>query len=266
MTTVRIILVLLLLLAPQLWLQRALAQEQDVDEQQMGRATFQELKAQGEIVSASPLYAVLRPITERIVRVAQPQYQYPIHFYIVHEKSPNAFATAGGNIYVVDSMFYFVHNTEELAGTLCHETSHLIHHDAVRKMSNDDRIGWREFIAAVLLGGDLGTALAISMVGDLDSQHYSRDVEEAADIKGSDTCAAAGYNPWGLVWLFRDFSDLPGTQTPEVLSDHPDDEHRIEALEEHFRKNPATFARFDSDVKSATPLRLPKDRSEKFLT
>jgi Peptidase family M48 len=57
-------------------------------------------------------------------------YNHPFKFYLVHETHPNAFATPGGNIYVVDSLlYYFVKNTEQLAGTLCHEVSHTIHHD-----------------------------------------------------------------------------------------------------------------------------------------
>jgi hypothetical protein len=35
---------------------------------------------------------------------------------------------------VVDSLLYFVKNTEELAGTLCHEVSHTIHRDGVALM------------------------------------------------------------------------------------------------------------------------------------
>ena len=231
----------------------------------MGAQVFQELKDQGEIVVSSPLYDSLRPIARAITRVIQPQYAYPIRFYIVHEKQPNAFAAPGGNIYVVDSLFYFVHNAEELAGTICHETSHLIHHDSVRKMQNDEAIRKREVAATVLLGPSLGTAAASSVIGKLDSLHYSRGEEESADLTGSDTCAAAGFNPWGLVWLFNDFSNANFQTPPEILSDHPDDAHRVAALERHFEQSPATFARFSSNPKTAQPLKLPKNRSEQFL-
>jgi Zn-dependent protease with chaperone function len=47
----------------------------------------------------------------------------------VHETQPNAFSEPGGNAYVTDSMMTFVKNKEELAGVLCHEVSHDIHHD-----------------------------------------------------------------------------------------------------------------------------------------
>src|SRR5271169_859309 len=108
------------------------AQQQNQDEEvQMGQEVFNQLKAKGEIIESSPLYDQLRPIADAITRSAQPRYNHPFKFYLVHETQPNAFATPGGNVYVVDSLLYFVKNTDQLAGTLCHEVSHTIHHDTV---------------------------------------------------------------------------------------------------------------------------------------
>lgn len=235
------------------------------DELQMGAQVFQQLKDQGEIVSSSPLYDKLRPIARAITRVIQPQYAYPIHFYIVHEKQPNAFAAPGGNVYVVDSLFYFVHNTEELAGTICHEMSHLIHHDSVHQMQHDTAIRRREVIGTILLGPSLRSAALTSIIGKLDSLHFSRGEEENADLTGADTCAAANFNPWGLVWLFEDFQGAHMKTPPEILSDHPDNSDRIAALERHFKESPATFARFSSDPKTAKLLKVPKNEVERFL-
>lgn len=241
------------------------ARADDADETQVGAQLFADLKSQGEIVQSSPLYDTLRPIAAAITKVVQPQYQYPIHFYIVHETQPNAFAAPGGNIYVVDSLLYFVKNAEELEGTLCHETSHLLHHDSMDKMKRDDAIRRRAIGATILLGPSIGTILAVKAIGTLDSLHYSREVEEAADLKGSETCAAAGYNPWGLVWLFNDFSQSNLESPPEILSDHPNDDHRVKRLERHFAQNPAMFAKFKNDPASATPLQLPANEAEQFL-
>src|SRR5271165_3403630 len=87
-------------------------------ETELGQAVYDELRDKGEIIESSPLYDSLRPIAEAISRVAQPRYNHPFKFFIVHEPHPNAFATPGGNVYVVDSLLYFVKNTEQLAGTL----------------------------------------------------------------------------------------------------------------------------------------------------
>jgi beta-barrel assembly-enhancing protease len=239
--------------------------QNQIDEVKMGQEVFDELKAKVEIIESSPLYDHLRPISDAITRAAQPRYEHPFKFYLVHEAQPNAFSTPGGNVYVVDSLLYFVKNREELSGTLCHEVSHTIHHDTVTLMEEQQKILEREVGAAVLLGPTAGRLLAIALIGKLHSLSYSRDVEESADLTGSDICAEAGYNPWGLIWLFQDFKNANIGEVPELLSNHPDDEHRIEALKEHFKKNPAVFGKFNPDPKSATPFSVPKDAPVVFL-
>jgi beta-barrel assembly-enhancing protease len=107
--------------------------------------------------------------------------------------------------------------------------------------------------------------LAIKMIGDLHSLAYSRDVESRADVTGSDICAATGYNPWGLVWLFDEFHNADTKKIPQLLSDHPANNTRIETLKAHFRDNPTIFSKFDSRPESATPFAVSKDEAEHFL-
>ena len=234
-------------------------------ELQLGAQVYEELKAKGEIVATSPLYDVLKPIADRITKAAQPRYEHPFHFYLVHEKQPNAFATPGGNVYVTDSLMFFVKNTEQLAGTLCHEVSHTIHHDSVELMEKRRKILLGELTAGVLLGPSISQAAIIALVGKLNSLHYSREAESRADVTGSDICAGANYNPWGLVWLFRDFKNANLGDVPELLSDHPSDTDRVQTLESHFKSNPAVFGGFSPDPKTATPVTLPKDTGETFV-
>src|ERR1700686_4306 len=200
-------------------------------ETELGQAMYAKLKGNVEIIESSPLYDSLQPVAEAISRVAQPRHPHPFKFFLVHESQPNAFATPGGNVYVVDSLLYFVENTEQLAGTLCHEVSHTIHHHTVTLMEKEQRIEKREVGAAILLGPTRAHVLAILLLGKLHSLSYSRDVESRADITGSDVCAATGYNPHGLVWLFQDFQNAKMGQVPQILSDHPGNQNRVEALE-----------------------------------
>ena len=235
------------------------------EEVQMGQEVFNELKAKGEIIESSPLYDQLKPIADAITQAAQPRYNHPFKFYLVHETQPNAFATPGGNVYVVDSLLYFVKNKEELTGTLCHEVSHTIHHDTMELMEKQEKIKRREIGAAVLMGPSRAHILAILLLGKLNSLGYSRGAESRADITGSDVCAQTGSNPWGLVWLFQDFKSASPNEIPQLLSDHPDDQNRIDALKHHFDQNPSVFGKFNPDPKSATPFAVSKDASEVFL-
>jgi predicted Zn-dependent protease len=241
-------------------------QGRDQDEElEMGQEIFNALKANGEIVESSPLYDQLRPIADAITRAAQPQYHHPFKFYLVHEDLPDAYAGPGGNVYVVDSLLYFTANTDELAGTLCHEVSHTIHNDAVAELLEQRKITERETRVAKLLGADRAQRLRIPLIGRLHSLGYSRYVEARADLTGSDICAAAGYNPWGLVWFFRDFENSDLEELPQLLSDHPAFQHRVNLLEWHFRANPWVFGKFSTDPKSARPIAVSQKAPETFL-
>ena len=231
----------------------ALAADQ---EQQIGAQVYADLSKKGEIISHSPLYDTLNPIATRIKTIADPQYQYPFKFILVHEKQPNAFAVPGGNVYVTDSLMQFVKTREELAGVLCHETSHDIHHDVINIMKKQQNVQIGATLLELLVGRGSGLAnAAINMAANIQTLSFSRPVETAADLKGADTCAQAGYNPYGMIWLFERFEKAgTGKGSMEMLSDHPRDDHRIADLENHFAENPQLFGRFAKDVRSGTPL------------
>ena len=240
-------------------------EKQPDDELQLGQEAFKELKAKGEIIESSPLYDLLQPIADAISRAAQSHYNHPFKFYLVHEAQPNAFAVPGGNVFVVDSLLYFVKNTEQLAGTLCHEVSHTIHRDGVALSKKQERILKEELGAAVLVGPTRAHILAIALLGKLGSLGYSRQAESKADLTGSDICAQAGYNPWGLVWLFQDFKNARKGEIPQLLSDHPNDQNRINAVTKHIRDNPSTFAKYTNDRQTATAFTAPKGAPVVFL-
>ena len=122
-----------------------------------------------------------------------------------------------------------------------------------------------EIEAAVLLGPTRAHIIAIALLGKLHSLGYSRDAESNADVTGSDICAEAGYNPWGLTWLFQDFQNADVKQIPQLLSDHPANGTRIQTLEKHFQDNPSTFSNFNRDPKAAHPFSVPKDAPLVFL-
>ena len=242
-------------------MQRDTAHASQDQELTVGQATFDELKARGEIIESSPLYDSLLPVIEPIMRAAQPQYNHPFKVYLVHEAQPNAFATPGGYIYVVDALLYFAKNKEELAGTLCHEIAHTLHHDSMTLLEKEKRLRWREVGGVILVGPTRAHILAIALLGKLHSLLYSRQAEARADLTGADVCAAA----WGLVWLFQEFKDARTTEIPQLLSDHPNDQNRIDALERHFKSDSGVFGRFDPNLRSATPFEAPKRAPEVFL-
>ncbi|HEV2262518.1 MAG TPA: M48 family metallopeptidase [Candidatus Rubrimentiphilum sp.] len=235
----------------------AMAYTQDEQiEMQIGQQEYQQLSQKGEILSSSPYYSILNPIADRIKRIADPQYFVPFHFILVNESQPNAFAVPGGNVYVTTAMMKFVKNKEELAGVLCHETSHDIHHDVLSLYKKDQQLSMYGTLAEILLGrGASGLANSlINLAANLEALHFSRNVEENADQKGAITCAQAGLDPYGLIWLMQAFQSSKMSSPPEILSDHPTDSHRIGALQNEFASDPALFARYNPNVACGTPV------------
>ena len=227
-------------------------------EQQVGQQQYAQLQQQGKIVMSSPDYAILNPIGKRIAAAANGQYFAPFRFILVRDSQPNAFAVPGGNVYVTTAMMHFAQNREELAGVLCHEVSHDIHHDVYNLARKNQNLSIVAGLASLLLGNSRIGQYALGAGAELTSLSFSRPVESAADHKGAYICANAGINPWGMVWLFQRFESKPNGVPLEALSDHPRDDHRIQDLENEFASDPQTFRKFSANVSTATRLTNPR--------
>jgi predicted Zn-dependent protease len=224
-------------------------------EQQVGQQYYQQLQQQGKIVTQSPDYAILNPIAKQISRVADTEYFAPFRFIIVKDTQPNAFSVPGGNVYVTTAMMKFAQNREELAGVLCHEVSHAIHHDVYNLQQKNQNLSLVAGLAGLLVGNSRLGQFVVGTGAQLESLSFSRPVESAADHKGAYMCAESGINPWGMVWLFQRFEGQQEPSNMEMLSDHPNDTHRIADLEAEFRTDPQVFGKYSSNESTATPLR-----------
>lgn len=211
----------------------ATSSQEESWEIQFGQQRYMEYVQRGEIVSPqSPLYRTLDPIGNAIAAVANRQYFAPFHFILLNEQTPNAFSLPGGNVYVTTALLSFLKNRDELAGVICHEVNHDIHHD----------------VYAVFQATQSGRSPQ-----DPNVIAYERAAETNADRAGAYLCAKAGFNPWGMVWNFRQYRQAMGVSN-NGGADHPSDEQREADLVALFQSHKATFGKFNDDVASATPL------------
>ncbi len=229
----------------------------DDQDSSIGQLVYQQLSDAGVIVARpNPLYDVLDPIAKQIKSVADEQYTYPFNFIIIHDTAPNAFAAPGGNVYVTDATFGYVSYREQFTGILCHEVAHDIDHDLVHSIGKDQQL-------ATLIGlvgafsGRVKSARGLyteNLAYALQANNYDLAVEGTADLKGADICAEAGYNPWGMVWLFENAYKGSAGGTMEALSDPISQRHRIAALQAHFAENPQLFGAYPSNGATAKAL------------
>jgi hypothetical protein len=161
-------------------------------------------------------------ILKRLQRFAPeeaPDYQA----YLVEEEDPNAFAIAGGRVYVTTGMLGFVGSDDELAAVIGHEMAHVYKGHCNRKL--------KKLALADSTLGDLGTMAA--NVGLLLTAPFGQPDELEADREGRKLATEAGYRDDGMrKFLKRLEKDegAPGGPLDKMMGSHPFTKERIEYL------------------------------------
>jgi len=197
---------------------------------------------QGRIVSG--IAAKLNPL------VAQ-QYGVPIHYYLTKEVDPDAYSYYGPRVYISTGMVNLAQYREEVAGVLCHESTHVLHHDGTR--SALETHGHNLAVDNLMARHHATFAHLLAIGSNYATLHFTQQQEYAADRGGATLCAAAGLNPWGLVWMLKLFQTQPDYRTSRwsYLQNHPNNQNRIAALTKYLKSN-SQFATWPSDPRFAT--------------
>ena len=158
-------------------------------------------------------------------RLAQPSDcpNVPFTFQVVPDDSVNAFATAGGYVYIQTGLMREADNEAELAGVVAHEIGHICGRHGLNQMKNQ-AIAQGIMTAAGVRQDQLvniGVQLAYSLPN-------SRGDETNADERGFYNMGRAGYDQRGI----RDFMQklASGGSPPEFLSTHPNPANRVSHL------------------------------------
>jgi len=167
---------------------------------------------------------------------------YNWEFNLVQNPEVNAWCMPGGKVVVYTGLLNVTKNEAALAIVLGHEISHAVLHHGQERIS--------EAMAAQGLGtlGDVFTqgnskANAIfnaiyapgAQIGVL--LPNSRKQEYEADHYGLIFAAMAGYNPKEAIPFWERMAALKqGQEGPEILSSHPLDSKRIQALKQYINE------------------------------
>jgi predicted Zn-dependent protease len=136
---------------------------------------------------------------------------------------PNAFALAGGRIYLLDGLLQRADSVDELAGVLAHELGHAAHRDHVRSMIHN---GGTSFLIGLLFGDVTGSSAAIFATRALLDSSYSRDAETSADAFAIGVMHKLGRSPKPLGdFLFR-ITGAEKNRSFSILASHPLTEER----------------------------------------
>ncbi len=141
----------------------------------------------------------------------------------------NAFALPGGPVYITYGLLSRLRTDDQIAGVLGHEIGHVVLRHTTEGLATALRLNAVLWGIQRLLGGE---AAQVAQIGAaLLSLKYSRDQEREADRFGFELVCRAGYDPRGMIEVFRILQGLGASSgVLEFLSTHPDPGNRIRAL------------------------------------
>jgi len=206
-------------------------------EKELGEAFFRSLHAQVEVIHDSDVQTYIETLGQRLVaRSDTPAGAF--HFFVVNEKTINAFAGPGGYIGVHSGLIITTESESELASVLAHEIAHVTQRHLYRAFEAAGQLSLptaAATLAAILLGTQspaLGqAALMAAQAANAQFQiNFTRDNEKEADRVGMQILSASGYDPRSMPLFFerlQQSSRYHGAQIPEFLRTHPVTASRI---------------------------------------
>ncbi len=159
---------------------------------------------------------------------------YPFDFHVLaDDKTVNAFALPGGQIFITVALLSRLQTDDQLAGVLGHEIGHVIGRHSAEHIAKQQLT--QGITGAVVMGaGSYEMAQVAQMVGGLINMKYGREDELESDKFGVCFMRDAGYDPSALVGVMEILAKASGGgRQPEFASSHPSPENRIAKIQEH---------------------------------
>jgi predicted Zn-dependent protease len=153
--------------------------------------------------------AGIRPL-QREINLQLEGYRFEWEVNVILDRQVNAFCLPGGKIAVYTGILPVAENDDQLATVLSHEIAHALAHHS------NERVARQE-------GGGVNV---------LKDKAFDRRQESEADHIGVFLMTFAGYQPEEAVrfWVNMRRAHPGGAGIPEILSDHPSDDRRIQDM------------------------------------
>ncbi|HMB57746.1 MAG TPA: M48 family metalloprotease [Arenimonas sp.] len=208
------------------------------EESEYGAYTLYQLRRYGYVTEDPLIDSWLDTMGHRLAAVSdRPQQQFT--FFMMGDRSINAFATLGGYVGVNAGLVLTAQNEDEVAGVIAHEISHVTQRHvlrAVERAKRDQLPLMLAMVGAIIAAqssnsrnsGDAIQAAvmgsqALAMQRQLD---YSRLNEAEADRVGLQTLYRSGYDVNGMADFFERMDrtmrgNSGGIKAPAYLQSHP---------------------------------------------
>lgn len=206
------------------------------EEIRIGEQTRDEVLKKANISHDPAMLAMLYRVGKKIsVAAEKPEFKW--EFYLINDKSKNAFCLPGGKVFVYTGLMSIVANDDELATVLGHEVAHaLLRHGAERSSVDKVRSGAGLVLAIIIQAAAPKYANIANSAFSVGSNAlvmlpYSRSHELEADKYGITLMVRAGYDPRYALSFWQKMSANKSSGN-DFFSTHPSDEKRIKQIKE----------------------------------
>lgn len=170
-------------------------------------------------------------------------YRGNFNFHLLNDdKTVNAFALPGGQIFITRALLNRMENEAQLAGVLGHEIGHVIHRHAAEHMAKGQLGQSLAAAVGVAASDERGRGQAAYVAAQLANQmfqlRYGRQDELESDDTGLKYMAQAGYDPSEMIRVMEILKAAAGGggRGPSIMQTHPHPEDRIAAIKAYLQK------------------------------
>ena len=213
---------------------KGLANEQE--EMQLGAQVHQQVLQKYRLVQDPEVNGYVQQLGERIARTSR-RPDLPYRFFVIDDRSVNAFALPGGYVYVNRGLIDIAQGEDELAAAIAHEVAHVVARHGLQNVKKAQRtallFGILGIGAEIATGGS-GTGRAARAASELFAAgiitKYGRDFEREADYLGLHNMVSAGYAPDGMLRIFQRLEQNASrakSPTGGIFASHPNAGERV---------------------------------------
>jgi predicted Zn-dependent protease len=242
------------------------------DEMKLAEQIHEELQKQARLVQDRSINEYVNSVGQRLARNSG-RPNIPYHFFVVDDKSINAFATLGGRVYLHTGLLAATQSEAQLASVLGHEIGHIVGRHGLENVKKSQKYGLLAGLATIggaILGGQAGAnlgGLAGNMIAGGFLMKHSRDAEREADYLGLYNLKDAGYNTGGMAEMFETLQEVSNSSPDalgSIMASHPPPGERLantrREIDQHLRgsdqrglSNTEDFQRLKSGFQSNSP-------------
>jgi len=196
----------------------AMTIQEEID---LGKIFVSQVRSQLPLIKDQDILTYVQYVGNRLLENV-PEKHFDFSFYVIREKTYNAFAGPGGHIFVHSGLIEAMESELELAGILAHEIAHVTCRHISERIDRSKKVNMASLagtIAGILIGGNVGMAMVYGSAAAQQSMFlaYTRENEREADQNSLRYLRDAGYNGQGLITILKkirkinwiDVSDMP---------------------------------------------------------